>query len=319
VLVAQPATAGLAKPDLVVLSGGFAHVTADLQEQRWFFRGKAYQLTWSARIKNVGDAPAGASRAGLYFKGKKTWSRLSTLAVPRIPAGETVSVKDSFQKTFDVSTWEYGTYPLKICADVGRVVAEGKEANNCRTLPFSFYVIPRTIFAHVGGTKPAFDDNDPGVTATWESSVLFYRLTSNQRPPLGNKGIINYPLCRNCASDLSFTIQGTDSVGCTYSGSGKDETFPAADRLRLTFGRGVANYSARNLIDGTFTFKVTIVCDNDTYVIDWGSSNCSFWWWNTTEGEPWRFPDPGLDERQGVLLDADPDCDGVSYQWKFSA
>ena len=224
VLVAQPATAGLAKPDLVVLSGGFAHVTADLQEQRWFFRGKAYQLTWSARIKNVGDAPAGASRAGLYFKGTKTWSRLSTLAVPRIPAGETVSVKDSFQKTFDVSTWKYGTYPLKICADVGRVVGEGKEANNCRTLPFSFYVIPTFIFAHVGGTKPAFDDNEPGVTATWESGLLSFGGLRSKPPPLGNQGIIDYPLC--CGPTLSFTIQGTDSVGCTYSGSGRTKRSP---------------------------------------------------------------------------------------------
>ena len=197
------------------------------------------------------------------------------------------------------------------------MVAEGKEANNCRILPFSFYVIPQFIFAHVGGTKPAFDDNEPGVTATWESGLLSFTVPASKPPPLGNKGIIDYSLC--CAPSLSFTIQGTDSDGCTYSGSGEEETFQVTDRLRLTFGRGVANYSARNLIHSSFTFKVTIVCSSDTYVIDWGSSNCSPWWWNTTEGEPWRFPDPGLEKRQGVLLDADPDCDGVSYQWRFTA
>ena len=71
VLVAQPATAGLAKPDLVVLPGHFAHVTADLEERRWFFRGKAYELTWSVRIKNVGEAPAGASPSRPLLQGNE--------------------------------------------------------------------------------------------------------------------------------------------------------------------------------------------------------------------------------------------------------
>ncbi len=209
-------------------------------------------------------------------------------------------MKDSFQKTFDVSTWKYGTYPLKISPDVGRVVGEGKEANNCRTLPFSFYVIPTFIFAHVGGTKPAFDDDRAGVTATWESGLLSFGGLRSKPPPLGNQGIIDYPLC--CGPTLSFTIQGTDSVGCTYSGSGEDETFPSTNRLRLIFGRGSANYRAHNLIDGTFTFKVTIVCDSDTYVIDWGSSNCSPWWWNTTEGSLGGFPIRGSKNGRGSSL-----------------
>jgi hypothetical protein len=312
-VAAAPHRAG--KPDLVVTAGDFARVTGAMKQLNWFFRGRQYDLTWMAKTKNAGSVAAAGSQTGVFVKlGNGTWTRLDSLPVPRVPAAHTVQGKDTFHKSFAPGAWKYGTYPIRICADVGKVVAETNEANNCRVLSFSAYLIPYSITGTVSGTGPYLNSFYPNVKTSWDSGTLIFNLFVS--PRFGNDGVIDYPLCRvDCDPFLHFESTGTDS-SCSYSGSGDYTGFREFDGISLSFGRGFANYHAQDFVDWpNFSYDVTVVCPGNTSTVDYSPNQCGAYWFNTGGTIP--FSDPGLTNIGGSRQSTTECSDGVVMQWDF--
>ncbi len=94
----------------------------------------------------------------------------------------------------------------------------------------------------------------------WDSGTLIFNLFI--APKFGNNGVIDYPLCRvDCDAFLHYETKGSDSDGCSYNGSGDYVGFSEFDHIRLSFGRGFANYYAQDFVDWVhFSYEVTVAC-----------------------------------------------------------
>jgi hypothetical protein len=122
-LASHPAQAA-ARPDLIELS--VASPPAAI--------ARGMTITFQDKAKNRGTAPARSSTTGYYLsldRVRNTNDRpVGARAVPRLPAGKTSTGTRSM--TIPAST-PLGKYFVLACADRGKVVAESREGNNCRS------------------------------------------------------------------------------------------------------------------------------------------------------------------------------------------
>jgi len=194
--LAAAAPAYAARPDLVI-SG------QDVVNPDYFFRGEGTDALFTARTKNKGKARAGASKTSLVF-----------LHPPQVPERVVASHdipklkpdKSHFGSTSEaVGEFPPGAYDAIICADYKKKVKESNESNNC-SAPGPVYVIVRSWFGTLNGNGPAV----PGVTETWQSDDASFHFAED----LGD-GRFRYEF----SGTLRFTVSGTDSEGCAWSGS----------------------------------------------------------------------------------------------------
>ena len=193
-----PTPAEAAKPDLVI--SGQNTVDPD-----YFFRAEGTNAGFTDRTKNKGKAKAGASKTSLILLHPPQVRErvVASRDVPKLRPG-----KSDFGQGGDpmADSLPPGAYDAIVCADSGKKVKESNEDNNCAPLGPA-YVIVRSWFGTLNGSSPALE---PGVTETWETSDASFEFAEN----LGD-GRFKYEF----RGSLHYTVSGTDSRGCSWSGS----------------------------------------------------------------------------------------------------
>lgn len=197
--VAQPAQARA--PDLVV---PFAQLTS----KPWVFKAPAQAIAFQDRTKNQGGAKAGASLTRLLVTQQPTAPTLGFRATIRnvfqLAAGTQSS--GSANDTWDLSNRAFGGYYTNACADWGDHIAESDETNNC-SFADRLSVTPRRWSGTVKGSGVLYE----GVKETWTADVTF-----KFDPDLSSPGSLWY----EPFGTVHYKTSGTDSNGCTVSGSG---------------------------------------------------------------------------------------------------
>jgi hypothetical protein len=124
------------KPDLVVTRGQVSSISGNLSEVTWFLRDVRYSLTWKAQTKNAGAVAAATSQTGLRYQGAGgRWVLFDRSRVPRLAPNHVHQGVEEFRYIFDSASWDLGTYPVEICADVTHAVAEKAETTTAASSP----------------------------------------------------------------------------------------------------------------------------------------------------------------------------------------
>jgi hypothetical protein len=262
-------------------------------------------------------ATAHKSRTGLRF----LIGNGVTLQPPgaRLPVSSLApSSSDAGHGTFEIfwdDTWDYGTYPTRICADTAKVIAESKEGNNCKKT-HEIYVIPYGLHGSINGSsvKPLAL---PGVTLSWGFPAgVTFQLQPYFSEPLANEGWLDYPFLdpQPDVPDLGYTISGTNTLdGCSWEGGGGYEPSQLFDYIEMRFGQGAATYYVSpRVVDSAFHFPATVTCSGvsnlvDVYPADWGTAA---WWFKI--GTSRAFPDPGLTRLEGTYTD-----ENTTWSWEL--
>jgi hypothetical protein len=316
-LTAPAAAASMAqkpKPDLTLTAGalseGSRHANFVLgQDSR-------VRFTWHHRTKNVGTAPARRRSwtAVQFLVGKDPFTPAGArLRVPPLDPGQAAAGRGAFTLNFNDGTWDYGTYPRRMCADATNVVNEPRTGNNCKTL-HNLYVIPFDLKGSVGGTGELSPNVHPGVTLSWGGTVQF----EAQEVSRSNDGIFDYTFAEG---PLTYTVSGTDTLsGCAWSGTGTytpDRPF-GIDYMRLMFDRGHW-YAAGISVDPAFHFTATLNCPNHvTFTWDVAPYNYGFSYWLDT-GSARRFPYLGMTHLTGGWNEVTNGDQTIRYSWNLQA
>jgi hypothetical protein len=319
-LTAAPGEAGLAgKPDLVVTKATI--VSADGSYA--VGHGEHVKFTWKHATKNKGKTTAPKSKTGVQFvvTDKSSYKpEGAKLGVPALAPGKSDAGKGAFKLVFD-STWDYGTYPTRVCTDVKHVVVEGKEKNNCEDT-HDLYVVPFGFKGTVSGSsiKP---NTLPGVTLSWQFPAgVSFELNSFATVPGADNGLLAYHYVDTQPStgDLSYSISGTNAFdGCTWSGSGTVEPNEQYRSFDATFGYGYAWFAAQiPLENGTssYHFPATVTCPNgtpstvDVYPTQWSAAT---WWFNTNG--PQDFADRGVTALDGTYTSTTGTSFSTTWTW----
>ena len=235
-------------PDLIVTAG---HVKL---KNFWVFRGDRIKFVWRHRTKNDGKAQSRRSATGFRFlaaHGKPFPG--DDLPVPALPRGHTNTGQGSFRVHFD-DLWEYGTYSMRICADIHDRVDEGGEHNNCKKL-HRIFVYPATFDGTISGTGALDQEVFPGVVMSWQGHVEFgARPASGASSP--DDGLLDYDII---GGSVTFKLEGTDDAGCVWAGAGTYDPTTWAAPIHLAFGR-VPHYSARDIVKTDYHFTTTMTC-----------------------------------------------------------
>jgi hypothetical protein len=216
--------------------------------------------------------------------------------VPALPAGHAAAGLGRFKVHFD-DTWAFGTYAIRICADAHHRVDERYETNNCKKL-HRMYVVPGLFEGTVKGIGPLANDLFPGVTLSWTTEKLLIGEAFHR--DRAADGLFDYYPVRG---SVIYKLAGTDSGGCTWSGSGtyNPQTWPAP--LHLAYGR-VPHYSARDIVKTDWAFTANVACPG--HGTSHPSISPSLWgftrWFDTgPNARPLR--DPGLVRLRGRNTD----------------
>ena len=305
------------KPDLVVPSGRLS-VPNGTDDDFVVGHGGTTTFAWRQVTKNKGTAKAPRSVTGVQFVVDAKHVVSPSVARARVPAlgpGKSHATNGKFEMFWD-DTWDYGTYPTRICADITRKVPESKEGNGCRTT-HKLWVVPFGLTGTIKGeaVQPLVF---PGVTLSWEFPAgVTFEIQPHVSQPLANEGIIEYPFLdpQPDVLDLRYTISGTNSLdGCTWQGSGGYEPAAEFHSIELSFFRPRGRAHAQILVDRglpQFSFSATVTCPggsvSQTEVIpsEWGRA--AFW---LDLGAFTRFPDPGLTRLKGDYTDTN-----ATYHW----
>jgi hypothetical protein len=305
------------KPDLVVSTGRLS-VPGQSEDAFVVGHGGTTTFAWKHTTRNRGKAKAGRSVTGVQFVLDAKHVVSPTDARARVPAlgpGRSHATHGSFDVSWD-DTWDYGTYPTRICADITRKVPESKEGNGCRTT-HQVWVVPFGLTGTIKGeaVQPLVF---PGVTLSWEFPAgVTFELQPHISQPLATEGILQYPFLdpRPDVLDLRYTISGTNTLnGCTWQGSGGYEPAAEFHAIELSFSRPRGSAHAQILVDRglpQFSFSATVTCPGgsvsqvEVTPAEWGRA--AFW---LDLGAFTRFPDPGLTRLKGDYTDTN-----ATYHW----
>jgi CARDB len=304
------------KPDLVVTIGNLEHVAADLKGQRYFFRDVHYELTWKARTTNKplpkGSVAARAPRSetGVFILRNGTWLRQDRLTVPRLAPGGSVLQVNAFNKFFPAALWQFGTYRVMVCADVGDNVKERNEDNNCLRLTRNdLYLVPRTLDGPVSGS---FDFD--GWLESWRGTI---HLDLVENDNTGRFGGFDYIV--DDSSTLNFVVAGTNpETGCSANGSGQTQQLhnfgQSTVDLYFDIG-GEGAYNAFDSVSSGFGYPVVVTCPGrNPFVIVAPLNPCQhegIHWVYSSAGR--AFPDPGLVQLRGRHTDS---CNNpIIWRW----
>jgi hypothetical protein len=294
------------RPDLVIRAGdtrGSDRVLLSLTSER---------IAWYHRTKNIGDArPGRQSKTAILFVGPGGVAQSPSggrLTVPRLRPGRS----NTGNGVVDVNAadFEFGTYPTLICADAFHRVTESKEGNNCKRIGPT-YVIPRRLTGTVRGNHPLWPGGS--VKVTWTSDLTYD--FSHWNFGSGEGLIVDYQFGAGVDPQVTFKVEGTDDVGCTWSGSKAYE--PPVQGIRLQFGPH-HRYKAEDFVSSTFHFDLTRTCNGMPATIDFYPASQLLTKWLDTHG--WRkFQDPGLEALRGTYIDNVTTTKPITYSWNLAA
>ena len=138
-------------------------------------------------------------------------SLVAAIDVPELAPGKA----DSGGATGRIDGIPYGAYSAEVCADFKNKIKELKEKNNCASVG-NFYVIPISWSGSLSGSSSAMG----GVTETFKSDQATYTLAETP-----GDGRFRYAF----TGPVTYTIAGTDSQNCVWSGSDTYAYPPGAD------------------------------------------------------------------------------------------
>src|SRR3954447_20762573 len=162
------------RPNLVVTAGRLSLPDAP-KFGFALLRGTTTLFAWNQRTENVGNAATRRiSQTGvrlLFGSHRIEVGGGGRLAVPKLRVDKSFADNSAFRIFWKWSDWEYGTYPTRICADIGEVISESHEKDNChKTHPI--YVIPGGVDAeHITGT--ATQPFAPDLQLNWTTDARF--------------------------------------------------------------------------------------------------------------------------------------------------
>ncbi len=284
-------------PDLIVTHG---EVSPQGGDQVIVGRG-VERFNWGHRTKNAGNAASRRSETAFEIASRALSG--AALSVPRLAASKSHLATGSF--TVNFGTWEFGTYPTRICADSLDVVTESKEGNNCRGLA-PIHVVPFRLSGRVTGkieSLPPVQTFD----LTWTADVTYdlSRIHFDDR-----RVYIDYTFSQ---VSVIYKVQGTDSIGCTYSGTRADT--PPVQGIRLWFGqRGW--YRAENAISQGFRIRVTQKCPETPDPFTFNQPVAGAWF---TTGGLRQFQTPGLEALRGRFIDSSSGVKKTTISWNLVA
>jgi hypothetical protein len=208
--------------------------------------------------------------------------------------------------------WQFGTYRVKVCADVGDVVSERNERNNCLRLARNdLYLVPRTLDGPVSGS---FDYN--GWLESWRGTI---HLDLVEDENTGRFGGFDYTV--DDSSTLTFVVAGTNpETGCSASGSG--QTQQLHNRGQSTVGMffdiaGEGAYHAGDWVSSGFGYPVVVSCPGQNpFVIVAPLNPCEhdgIRWVDSGAGR--AFADPGPMQLRGRHTDS---CGDNPIIWRWN-
>jgi hypothetical protein len=130
---------------------------------------------------------------------------VATRAVPKLKGGKSDFGTGGGALAGELPAGEYFAF---ICADFDDRVKEKKEGNNCLALEERVYVIEREWAGQLDGSGPTASGGS--TTESWTSADASFQFSEY----LGD-GRFKYLF----HGSVTYTVSGTDSEGCTYSGS----------------------------------------------------------------------------------------------------
>ena len=306
------------RPDLIVKSGAFSRPGVG-EVEFVVGHGETAEYVWTQRTQNRGKAVAPRSKTGVQIlvDARHVISpRDARVNVPRLAPGKSHATRDRFEVFWD-HTWDYGTYPTRICADVTRKVRESKEGKNCRTT-HNIYVIPFGLTGTISGeaVQPLVY---PGVTLSWSSRQASRSNSTRTHSRSADEGIIGYAFRDPVPDvpDLQYTISGTNSLdGCAWQGAGGYEPATEFHTVELIFSRPSGRFHAQILVDRASPSSPSprpspvpaAVTDVQVTPAHWGRAS---YWFDT--GAFTRFRDPGLSQLNGAYTDTN-----ATYHWNLS-
>lgn len=224
-------------PDLVIAN-------ADAGGSPYTFQGVDATLNVHYVTKNKGRAVAGRSRSVVAlapeFAGRHAQEHeISVHGVPRLHPGDS----DRAGKAIDLDTGDLplGAYDVEVCADYFHDVREEREGNNCTSTGREFYVVKEDWAGSISGA-----DVVAGAPKAekWHSGGDVHLSFGKY---LG-EGAFRYDF----NGVVQWTDNGTNSGGCTYTGSGTEQVDESNSGPGITLNYGRAHYKGTEALRNHF-------------------------------------------------------------------
>jgi hypothetical protein len=138
------------RPDLIVKSAQLTVPASDPDVGFIVGHGLTFEFAWKQTTKNKGKATSPKSKTGVQIViDSKHVITPARAKVPKLAPGHSHTTHGRFEMLWD-TTWDYGTYPTRICADVTSKVTESKERKNCRDT-HTIWVVPYGLTGTISG------------------------------------------------------------------------------------------------------------------------------------------------------------------------
>ena len=228
------------RPDLVVTKGS-------VKPKDYFWRADNQEVRLAARTKNKGEAKAKASETWVVLRERTTDPIKYAVVGLDVPGLDSNRSDGGGAKADWQARPAPRAYDALICADYKKTIKESNEHNNCTKAG--------TVFIIVGsweGTLSGDNAIETGVTEAWSSDAAGFDYKSK-----AGKGVFTYAFF----GPLRYTISGTDSSGCSYSGEGTaDLARPSQNgepgRIMVDYDDG-EYWGVQQLVDAEFPYAVT--------------------------------------------------------------
>lgn len=283
------------QPDLVITN-------ARAGGSQYAFKGVDATLNVHYATKNKGRARAGQSRSVTVlvpeFAGRHP--RKHELRAHRVPAlrpGDS----DGGGGTIDFSTGDLplGAYDIQVCADYFDKVNEEHEGNNCTSTDREFYVVKEDWEGSVSGD---------GVVAGAPHGEKWH---SGQADLVFGKYLGGGAFRYDFSGVIQWTDNGTNSGGCTYTGSGTKRVNESNSGPGITLDYGKANYRGTEALDSRF---YTIFVSGFSYCTKnlQGPVAVDFMQIPAQPVRPLRF-----DQNELTGTFSEPGVEGTTWNWDF--
>jgi CARDB len=226
------------KPDLVI-----TNVRAGGSE--WAFKGVDSTISVHYVTKNKGSRRAGRSSSVTslvpeFAGAHPAKHELVSHHVPALDPGD--SDRGGGTINFSTSDLPLGAYDIEVCADYFKKVGEEHEGNNCTSADRGFYVVQEDWEGSVSGDGVVAGAPQAEKWHSGDAHLSFDKY-------LGN-GAFHYDFI----GVMQWTDNGTNSGGCTYTGSGSERVNASnsGSDPGITLNYGNARYRGTEALDDHF-------------------------------------------------------------------
>jgi hypothetical protein len=220
---------------------------------------------------------------------------LASHRVPELRPGD--SNRGGGSIDFSTNDLPLGAYDIQICADYFNKVREENEHNNCTSTDRNFYVVQEDWEGSISGDGVVAGAPHAEKWHSGDAHLSFDRY-------LGD-GAFRYDFI----GVVQWTDNGTNSGGCTYTGSGTKRINATNASPGITLNYGRAHYKGTEALDsGFYTIFVS------------GFSYCTKDLKGPVALDFMQIPVKPLHFNQNALqgTDSEPGIEGTTWNWDFA-